>query len=62
MNSNPGATESVVRHHLSAFLEEQGLHAILSDFADDAILLSDGDSGPFHWLPQRQVNAGSTWR
>lgn len=42
MNSNPGATESVVRHHLSAFLEGQGLDAILSDYADDAFLLSEG--------------------
>jgi ketosteroid isomerase-like protein len=42
MNSNPGATESVVRHHLSAFLEQQGLDAILSDYADDAFLLSEG--------------------
>ena len=41
MNTNPGATESVVRHHLSAFLEEQGLDAILSDYADDAFLLSE---------------------
>ena len=42
MNSNSGATESVVRHHLSAFLEEQGLDAILSDYSDDAFLLSEG--------------------
>ena len=44
MNSNPGATESVVRHHLTAFLEEQGLDAILSDYADDAFLLSESDA------------------
>jgi ketosteroid isomerase-like protein len=41
MNSNPSATESVVRHHLSAFLDEQGLDAILSDYSDDAFLLSE---------------------
>lgn len=29
-------TENVVRHHLRAFLEQQGLAAILSDYDDDA--------------------------
>lgn len=41
MNSSPGITESVVRRHLGAFLEEQGLDAILSDYSDDAFLLSE---------------------
>lgn len=34
-------TETVVRHHLQAFLEQHGLDAILSDYADDACLLSE---------------------
>ncbi|MBK7249886.1 MAG: nuclear transport factor 2 family protein [Gammaproteobacteria bacterium] len=41
---NPGLdqTEAVVRHHLEAFLEQQGLDAILADYADDACFLSEG--------------------
>jgi ketosteroid isomerase-like protein len=35
-------TETVVRHHLQAFLEQQGLDAVLSDYADDACFLSEG--------------------
>ncbi len=42
MNPDSGDTESVVRHHLQAFLEQQGLDAILNDYADDACFLSEG--------------------
>lgn len=42
MNPNSGDTETVVRHHLQAFLEQQGLDAILNDYADDACFLSEG--------------------
>lgn len=42
MNPNPGDTESVVRHHLQCFLEQQGVDAILSDYTDEACFLSEG--------------------
>jgi ketosteroid isomerase-like protein len=42
MNPNFAATETVVRHHLQAFVEQQGLDAILADYADDACFLSEG--------------------
>jgi ketosteroid isomerase-like protein len=42
MNPNSGDTESVVRHHLQSFLEQQGVDAILSDYADDACFLCEG--------------------
>jgi len=42
MNPDSGDTETVVRHHLQAFVEQQGLDAILNDYADDACFLSEG--------------------
>ena len=42
MNGSSGDTETLVRHHLTAFLEQQGLDAILDDYADDACFLSEG--------------------
>jgi ketosteroid isomerase-like protein len=42
MNPNFAATETVVRRHLQAFIEQQGLDAILADYADDACFLSEG--------------------
>ena len=42
MSPQPGETEKVVRHHLKAFVEQQGLDAILADYADDACFLSEG--------------------
>lgn len=42
MNPELGNTETVVRHHLQAFVEQQGLDAILADYADDACFLSEG--------------------
>lgn len=42
MNTQSGETETLVRHHLQAFLEQQGLDAILDDYADDACFLSEG--------------------
>jgi ketosteroid isomerase-like protein len=41
MNPDSVATETVVRRHLQAFLEQQGLDAILNDYADDAFFLSE---------------------
>lgn len=41
MNPDPGNTEVVVRRHLQAFLERQGIDALLSDYADDACFLSE---------------------
>lgn len=35
------ATESVVRHHLQAFLEQKGVAAIVSDYDDDARFLTE---------------------
>ena len=42
MNPPCGDTETIVRHHLQAFAEQQGLEAILNDYADDACFLSEG--------------------
>ncbi|HEY6747276.1 MAG TPA: nuclear transport factor 2 family protein [Mycobacteriales bacterium] len=43
MTAEPAApaTESVVRHHLSAFLEQKGVAAIVSDYDDDARFLTE---------------------
>lgn len=41
MNTRTTDPESVVRRHLQTFAEQQGLDAILSDYADDACLLSE---------------------
>lgn len=34
-------TESVVRHHLQAFLEHRGIDAVLQDYADDACFMAE---------------------
>lgn len=36
MNTTTAGTESVVRNHLQAFLEQRGIAAILSDYHEDA--------------------------
>jgi ketosteroid isomerase-like protein len=41
MNPRLGNAETVVRHHLQVFVEQQGLDAILDDYADDACFLSE---------------------
>lgn len=41
MNDFPSITENVVRNHLRAFLAQEGLDAILEDYADDATFLSE---------------------
>jgi ketosteroid isomerase-like protein len=41
MKPESNDTEAVVRHHLQAFVEQQGLDAILTDYADDACFLSE---------------------
>lgn len=42
MNPDSGDTETVVRRHLQAFVEQQGLDAILHDYAEEACFLSEG--------------------
>ncbi|MEO7640054.1 MAG: nuclear transport factor 2 family protein [Ramlibacter sp.] len=44
MNTSKSDTETVVRRHLQAFIEQQGLDAILADYADDACFLNDDHS------------------
>ncbi|HEX3140584.1 MAG TPA: nuclear transport factor 2 family protein [Rhizobacter sp.] len=41
MNPNASDAETIVRHHLQAFVEQQGLDAILNDYANDACFLSE---------------------
>ena len=41
MGARPSLTESVVRSHLQAFLEQKGVEAILSDYDDDACFVSE---------------------
>ena len=41
MNTRLGNVETVVRHHLQVFVEQQGLDAILDDYADNACFLSE---------------------
>ena len=41
MNQNAATQKTIVRHHLQAFVEQAGLDAILSDYADDACFLSE---------------------
>lgn len=41
MNTRTTDPEGVVRRHLQTFVEQQGLDAILSDYADDAWLLNE---------------------
>ena len=36
MNAQPEITEAIVRNHLQAFVEQKGIDAILSDYADNA--------------------------
>ncbi len=36
MSTASAATETVVRHHLQAFLEQQGVAAIVDDYDEDA--------------------------
>jgi ketosteroid isomerase-like protein len=42
MNTISIETETVVRHHVQAFLEQLGLDAILDDYAEHACFLSEG--------------------
>jgi len=41
MNTRPSDTESVVQNHLHAFVEQQGIDAILRDYDDNARFLSE---------------------
>ncbi len=41
MNTPSADTETVVRRHLQAFVEQKGLDAILSDYADDACFITE---------------------
>jgi ketosteroid isomerase-like protein len=44
MDTRPTDTETVVRRHLQAFLEQKGAAAIASDYADDACFLSEASA------------------
>jgi ketosteroid isomerase-like protein len=46
MNTQQSDTESVVRSHLQAFVEQKGVDAILRDYDDDARFLSE--IRPYH--------------
>ena len=41
MTTQPSATETVVRGHLQAFLEQKGIDAILNDYDENASFLSE---------------------
>jgi ketosteroid isomerase-like protein len=41
MSTKQSDTESVVRNHLQAFVEQRGIDAILRDYDDDARFLSE---------------------
>jgi ketosteroid isomerase-like protein len=41
MNTESSGTETVVRNHLQAFLEQKGIDAILADYDDDARFYSE---------------------
>lgn len=50
MNTRSTDTEGVVRRHLQTFVERKGLDAIVSDYADEACLLSE--SSPHRGRPE----------
>lgn len=41
MSTASSVTEGVVRRHLQAFLQQQGIDAIVGDYADDACFISE---------------------
>ena len=41
MTTQPSATETVVRGHLQAFLEQKGIDPILEDYDENAFFLSE---------------------
>lgn len=41
MNTQVPGTETIIRHHLQAFLEGQGLEAVVKDYDDDARFYSE---------------------
>lgn len=41
MTTTAVETEAIVRRHLQAFIEQEGVDAIVADYADDACFLSD---------------------
>jgi ketosteroid isomerase-like protein len=41
MNSQSAVTETVVRNHLQAFLEQKGVEAILNDYDENARFISE---------------------
>ena len=43
MNTDPAVTEAVVRQHLQAFLEQQGVAAIVNDYDDTARFYSEAE-------------------
>jgi hypothetical protein len=43
MNSESSVTETVIRNHLQAFLEQKGIAAILDDYDDNARFYSEAE-------------------
>ena len=43
MNSESSVTETVIRNHLQAFLEQKGIAAILNDYDEDARFYSEAE-------------------
>ena len=41
MHTTAVETETIVRRHLQAFVDQRGVEAIVADYADDACFLSD---------------------
>jgi hypothetical protein len=42
MNAEGSVTETVVRHHLEAFLRQKGVSAIVADYDEDARFVTEG--------------------
>ena len=43
MSSESSVTETVIRNHLQAFLEQKGIAAILNDYDEDARFYSEAE-------------------
>ncbi len=43
MNTESSVTETVIRNHLQAFLEQKGIAAILNDYDEDARFYSEAE-------------------
>lgn len=50
MNTESSVTETVVRNHLKAFLEQEGIDAIVQDYDDNARFYTEADI--YHGKPE----------